>query len=93
MNNNPASDVTIRLATKKDAEELLAVYAPYVQQTAVTFELEIPSVKEFKKRITQTLKLFPYLVAETGGKIIGYAYASQFKTRQHTAGAPKFQFT
>ena len=81
MSENRKNDITIRLATAKDAPQLLEIYSYYVQNTAITFELETPSVREFKNRIKQTLKVFPYIVAELNGKITGYAYASHFKKR------------
>lgn len=71
----------IRVATKEDAEALLAIYAPYVEETAITFEYEVPSIEEFRCRIQETLKKYPYLVAEKNGKIVGYAYAGAFHTR------------
>ncbi|MEO1771741.1 GNAT family N-acetyltransferase [Candidatus Enterococcus ferrettii] len=72
----------IRLANAADAPALLAIYAPYVTDTAITFEYEVPSVKEFTQRITSTLKDYPYLVAENDqGEILGYAYAHAYKER------------
>ena len=71
----------IRIADAGDAAALLDVYRPYVEQTAITFEYEIPSVEEFADRISNTLKKYPYLVAEEDGIPIGYAYASAFKSR------------
>ena len=59
----------IRVATKEDAEALLAIYAPYVEETAITFEYEVPSIEEFRCRIQETLKKYPYLVAEKMGKL------------------------
>ena len=56
--------VIIRPASPEDAEALLSIYAPYVKHTAITFEYEVPSVEEFRKRITHTLQHYPYLVAE-----------------------------
>lgn len=73
--------ISIRMATAADAEALLGIYAPYVTDTAITFEYEIPSVEEFARRITETLKRYPYLVALEGEEIVGYAYASSFKSR------------
>lgn len=73
--------ISIRIATEDDAEELLAIYAPYVEQTAITFEYDVPSEDEFRKRISHTLEKYPYLVAEENGKIAGYAYAGPFKER------------
>ena len=58
------SPVIIRPATPEDAEALLSIYAPYVAHTAITFEYDVPSVEEFRKRIAHTLQHYPYLVAE-----------------------------
>lgn len=77
MNEN----ISIRLATEADAENLLAIYTPYVTQTAITFEYEVPSVEAFRDRIRKTIKRYPYLVAEVNGQLLGYAYASAFKER------------
>lgn len=71
----------IRIAAKEDAKELLAIYAPYVEKTAITFEYDVPSVQEFEERIEHILEKYPYLVAEREGKIVGYAYASDFHSR------------
>ena len=84
-----ASKITIRPATPDDAEALLSIYAPYVEQTAITFEYEVPSVEEFRDRIVHTLKLYPYLVAQretstnsnASTEIVGYAYAGPLHAR------------
>jgi len=73
--------INIRTATPTDADKLLAVYAPYVENSAITFEYEVPSAEEFKQRIENTLANYPYLVAEKNGEVLGYAYASVFKPR------------
>ena len=75
------TDLMIRKATPADAAELLEIYIPYITDTAITFEYDIPSVSEFTDRMIQTLKKYPYLVAIAEGKIIGYAYASAYKAR------------
>jgi len=67
--------MTIRLARDCDAEEILAVYAPYIKETAITFEYEVPSLEEFRRRIETISAEYPYLVCESGGKVVGYAYA------------------
>lgn len=73
--------ISIRLATVADAKQLLDIYAPYVTDTTVTFEYEIPTVEEFTYRISNTLQKFPYYVALADGEIVGYTYASPFRTR------------
>ena len=71
----------IRLATPDDAEELLSIYAYYVQNTAVTFEYEPPTEEEFRRRITAVLKRYPYLCAISDGRIQGFAFARAFRER------------
>ena len=72
----------IRAAKDEDAEQLLDIYAPYVTDTAITFEYEVPSIEEFRRRIINIQQKYPYLVAENEeSTLIGYAYASTFKAR------------
>lgn len=75
------TEIEIRVASPEDAKELLEIYRPYVENTAITFEYEVPSVEEFRGRIENTLKKYPYLVAQEHGVLLGYAYASPFKER------------
>lgn len=72
--------IQIRPAVPADAPALLAIYAPYVAQTAITFEYDVPTETEFACRIADTLKKYPYLVAEQDGVPVGYAYAENFTT-------------
>lgn len=74
--------MNIRIATSDDAKELLNIYKYYVENTAITFEYDVPSIEEFSGRIKNTLKKYPYLIAENEDGIYGYAYASAFKSRQ-----------
>lgn len=73
--------VQIRTASPSDAGELLAIYAPYVVNTPITFEYDIPTVQEFEDRMSAVLTQYPYLIAIQDGSILGYAYASAFKSR------------
>ena len=73
--------MNIRTVTPADASQLLRIYAPYVENTSITFEYEVPSVEDFTGRICHTLEKYPYLAAEEGNVILGYAYASAFKER------------
>lgn len=77
---------------KEDAEELLALYTPYVTDTVITFEYEVPSLEEFKDRMRQTERKYPYLVAEQNGEILGYSCAGALKVVQHMTGQWKQQF-
>ena len=67
--------LTIRDASLEDIPAIRAIYAPYVLETAVSFEREVPAVEEFTRRMTNTQKRFPYLVAEEEGRVLGYCYA------------------
>ena len=72
----------IERVTTSDAEELLAIYAPYVTGTAISFETEVPSVEEFRGRIEKISSKYPYIKAvDEDNKILGYAYAGTFKER------------
>ena len=84
MTNTEAWDYAIgliRTATVADVPALLEIYAPYVMNTAITFEYEVPTEEEFRRRVEHVLSKYPYLVAERRGEIVGYAYASTFHTR------------
>ncbi|WP_294193210.1 GNAT family N-acetyltransferase [uncultured Cloacibacillus sp.] len=73
--------IHIRAASPDDAAELLEIYAPYVRETAISFEYEVPALEEFRARITATLARYPYLAAERGGALLGYAYCGAFSGR------------
>lgn len=75
------NSITIRAAVQEDAKDLLEIYAPYVTDTAVTYEYTVPATEEFASRIRHTLEKYPYLVAEECGEILGYAYAGAFHPR------------
>ena len=74
-------------AVPNDAEEILAIYAPDDRDTAISFEHEVPTLENFRTRIINTLKKFPYVKAvnkieNENNKIVGYAYAGEFKPRK-----------
>ena len=72
----------IRLATPGDAASIAAIYAPYVTATPVSFEEEAPDAAEMARRIAGDGRgLHPWLVAEEGGTILGYASSSPFRAR------------
>ena len=66
----------IRPATEKDVPEILAIYAPYVEESTATFEYDVPCSRSFLQRFLDITAQFPWLVWEENGKILGYAYAS-----------------
>lgn len=70
------AQIVIRQAdARRDAAAILAVYAPYIRKTAITFEKEVPDTAAFVCRIEGIAGAFPYLVLEENGEIVGYAYA------------------
>lgn len=75
------NDIKIRAASENDAKDILEIYAPYVKETAITFEYDVPDPAEFAGRIRTTLQKYPYIVAEKDGKLLGYAYAGSFVGR------------
>jgi L-amino acid N-acyltransferase YncA len=74
-------DPIIRLVRPEDVTGILEIYAPYVEGSPVTFEEIVPSGEEMVARIERISRQFPYLVCEIDGKIAGYAYASDYRTR------------
>jgi phosphinothricin acetyltransferase len=77
-----AAPGTIRDAVvERDAEACRDIYAPYVRDTAVSFEELVPSVEEFEGRIRKTTATHPWIVMEVGGEVVGYAYATQHRPR------------
>ena len=71
----------IRTATLDDAQALLDIYTPYVLNTTITFETEVPTLSDFTQRIKTIQQRFPYLVLEVDNIIVGYAYATKYKER------------
>lgn len=71
----------IRAAVPDDAKELLEIYATYIERSAISFENAVPTIANFRKRISDTLKTYPYLVLVCENEILGYAYAAPFKNR------------
>lgn len=72
---------TVRLATENDAEQIVGIYAPIVRNTAISFEVEPPTVDEMRRRIVDTLERMPWLVCDRAGEILGYAYAGEHRER------------
>ena len=69
--------MNIRIANIDDAEHIRDIYMPYVLNTAISFEYEVPSKEEFQNRIRNTLKEYPYLVAVEDDVVVGYAMVNQ----------------
>ncbi|AGZ52730.1 N-acetyltransferase family protein [Mycobacterium kansasii] len=71
----------VRSAIAADAAACLAVYRPYVLDTVITFETEVPTVEEMAARIVAARVMHEWLVLEVAGDVAGYAYAQQFNPR------------
>jgi L-amino acid N-acyltransferase YncA len=71
----------IRLASPSDAKGILDIYGPYVRDTSLTFETEMPTIEAFGERIAAYLNYCPWLVCEIDGRIAGYAYANRYRER------------
>ena len=71
----------IRAAEKADVPAMLAIYAPYVLETTITFEYAVPTLSEFEDRFSAVTEKLPWLVWEEAGAVLGYAYASLPFTR------------
>ena len=73
---------TVRPVTAQDSDEILTVYEPYITDTVLTFEYDVPSKEAFRQRVEGVLEGYPYLAAVEDGRIIGYAYAHRARERK-----------
>ena len=69
--------MAIREATTADIPAILEIYVPFVEHTAVSFEYTVPTEEEFEKRFLEHTAVYPWLVWEENGKVLGYAYAGR----------------
>jgi phosphinothricin acetyltransferase len=76
-----AERIVIRLASAEDAPAMAAIYAPFVEADATSFETEAPSPSEMRKRIAETTVAYPWLVCDCDGVVAGYAYATRHRVR------------
>lgn len=71
----------IRTAKLSDAQSLVDIYNEYIKDTVITFELETITAEEMAKRMAQIIPSGMYIVYEESGEILGYAYASSWRSR------------
>jgi len=71
----------VRPADPEDAHACIAIYRPYVEDTAITFETEVPAPAEMAARIAAARRTHEWLVLEHHDDVIGYAYAHAFNPR------------
>ena len=77
---------TIRPAASTDAASIAKIYNHYIAETIVTFEEEPVTASEIARRIEEVRSAsLPWLVAEEGGRVVGYAYATRWKTRERVS--------
>jgi L-amino acid N-acyltransferase YncA len=81
MKGPSGGSLKVRDASEHDAAACAAIYAPYVTDTAITFESDAPSAAEMAERIADAVRTYAWLVLEDGGRVVGYAYGSPFKSR------------
>ena len=77
----------IRPAVAADAKAIAEIYAPYVRETVISFEETPPDAAEIGRRMAETMRIYPWLVAEEDGRIAGYAYAGRQSARAAYAWA------
>ncbi|MES2676209.1 MAG: N-acetyltransferase family protein [Pseudomonadota bacterium] len=73
--------MNIRSCESRDVEKICGIYNYYINNTVITFEETPLTMSEMANRIQTYTKLYPWLVCEVEGKIVGYAYASKWKER------------
>lgn len=73
--------MAIRTANVQDVPAMLAIYEPFVRDTAISFEYETPTQEEFARRFSRHIAVYPWLVWEEDGRVLGYAYAGRLFER------------
>ena len=74
--------IIIRSANQLDTEKMLEIYAPYILNSAVSFETEVPLPEEFQNRVLHYQEKLPWLVCEIKNQLAGYAYATDHRQRK-----------
>jgi L-amino acid N-acyltransferase YncA len=77
----PDARPNVRDASERDAAACAAIYAPYVSDTAITFEIDPPTSAEMAERIAAATRTHAWVVLEDQGSVVGYAYGSPFHPR------------
>ncbi len=75
-------EVILRIANLNDASAVQQIYSYYVEKTAITCEVTVPSVAEIRGRMQKTLQHYPYLVATLNNRVVGFAYISPANPRE-----------
>jgi len=72
----------IRVATRDYADGMLEIYAPFILNSGITQETEVPSLEDFQQRVISNLAERPWLVCEINNQVAGYAYAGKHRDRK-----------
>ncbi len=80
---------TIRLIDKYDTAAALGIYKPYVENTAITFDYDTPSIAGFSEKIDTITAEYPWLVCMHGDEMAGYAYASRHRAKTAYQWSPE----
>lgn len=75
------SSISVRVATANDAMAVREIYAPYIETTAISFEMRVPTVEEMRERIEAKIQVYPWLIAEIDDEVVGYIYGGRFAPR------------
>lgn len=75
-------NLQFRTAREDDTEALLAIYRPFVTSTAISFEVNVPTLDEFRSRIEKAVAHWGWIVATDGDLPVGYAYGSTHRARE-----------
>lgn len=79
----------IRFAVEADLEEMLEIYRPFVEQTAVSFEYTLPSLEAFRQRFREHVAQFPWLVWQEGERVLAMPMPARLGSGRLTAGVRK----
>lgn len=80
--NDGKGQMHLHIADAAEAPAIAAIYAPFVTDTIVSFEKAPPSADEMRQRIESSIERFPWLVCVRGKVVLGYAYASAYRSRE-----------
>ncbi|MEM6671219.1 MAG: N-acetyltransferase family protein [Planctomycetota bacterium] len=75
------SDRRLRFVRPEDAAAILSIYDPIVRETSISFEMEVPDEEEIQRRIAAVTAHYPWIVCESEGRVLGYAYATAYRAR------------
>ncbi len=75
------SDIKFCLATAEDSQDILDIYAPYVQCTEITFEYRVPTLDDYKSRVEHIINEYPFILCKINGETVGFSYANRQKER------------